>query len=167
MEFRICLFNFTRYKTISHRARFPYSSLMRMKQNQFFYFDLLPLLLFASFMKNQHCDFLSYNRHWPHHFTLSENDFSLSQFLQIKIWKCLLHRIYLYITSTLSGLMVTKGHTCLNKRAAKWKYVWPLLPPGLKGYYSPVGLHVILRSQTICKTICIKSNLERSKTSNI
>ena len=60
LEFAI--FDFNRYKTRFHRARFPYSSLMRTKQNQI-YLDLLPLLFFASFMKNQHYEFFSHNRH--------------------------------------------------------------------------------------------------------
>ena len=34
LEFAI--FDFTRYKTFVHRARFPYSSLMRAKQNQIY-----------------------------------------------------------------------------------------------------------------------------------
>ena len=73
-------FAFTRYKTLFNRARFPYKSLMRTKQNQIY---LLPLLFFASFMKNQHYDFFPIMD--TDHFTLSENNFSLSQFLQIKV----------------------------------------------------------------------------------
>ena len=53
------------------------------KKIKFIYFDLLPLLFFASFMKNHHHATL-----FPiidtDHFTLNENNFSLSQFLQIK-----------------------------------------------------------------------------------
>ena len=165
LEFAI--FDFITYKILFHRARFPYGSLMRMKKNKIYLLWFTSFTFLCSFMKNQHYDLFSYSRHWPHHSTLTENNFSLSQFLQIKAWKYLLHVICLYITLTLQSLMVAKDHTCLDKRAAKWKYVWLLFPPGLKGYDSPVGLHVICKSQTICKIICIKSNLQRSKTSNI
>ena len=32
----VALFDFTRHKTLVHSARFPYSSLMRAKQNQIY-----------------------------------------------------------------------------------------------------------------------------------
>ena len=47
---------------------------------KFIYFDLLTLMFFASFNKNQHYDFFPLID--TDHFTLSENNFSLSQFLQ-------------------------------------------------------------------------------------
>ena len=50
---------------------------------KFIYFDLLPLLFFASFMKNHHHTTL-FSIIDTDHFTLNENNFSLSQFLQIK-----------------------------------------------------------------------------------
>ena len=50
---------------------------------KFIYFDLLTLMFFASFMKNQHYDF--FPRIDTDHFTLSENNFSLSLFLQTNV----------------------------------------------------------------------------------
>ena len=76
---KFAIFDFIMYKTLVYSVRFPYSSFMRTKQNKVCLFDLLPLLFFASFMKNQHHDFFSYDD--TDHFPLSENNFSLSQFL--------------------------------------------------------------------------------------
>ena len=49
---------------------------------KFIYYDLPPLLFFASFMKNQQHDVLAIIDN--EYFTLSERNFSLSQFSQIK-----------------------------------------------------------------------------------
>ena len=49
---------------------------------KFIYYDLPPLLFFASFMKNQQHDVFAIIDN--EHFTLSEKNFSLSQFSQIK-----------------------------------------------------------------------------------
>ena len=81
LEFAI--FAFIRYKTLVHGARFPYSSLMRTEQSQIY------LLWFTSFTVL----YKFYEKSTPQlffliidtdHFTLSENNISLSQFLQIK-----------------------------------------------------------------------------------
>ena len=81
---KFAIFDFTRYKTLVHGSMFPYSSLMGTEQNQIY----LPWLLsftvisFASFIK------IITTTLFPiidtDHFTLNENNFSLSQFLQSK-----------------------------------------------------------------------------------
>ena len=60
--------NFTRYKTLVHRARFFIAVWCVRNKVKFIYFDLLPLLFFASFMKNHHHNTFSCNKHWPLHF---------------------------------------------------------------------------------------------------
>ena len=76
LEFAI--FDFTRYKTFVHRARFPYSSLMRTEQNQIYLLWFISVSVLCKFHKKSTPRFFSYNRHWPLHFkgTL------------MQIWKC-------------------------------------------------------------------------------
>ena len=59
-NWEFAVFNFTRYKTIVHGVRFPYSSLMRTEQNQIY------LLWFTSFTVL--CKF--YEKSSPQHFFL-------------------------------------------------------------------------------------------------
>ena len=66
LEFAI--FDFTRYKTFVHRARFPYSSLMRAKQNQIYLLWFISVTVLCKFHKKSTPRFFSYNRHWPLHF---------------------------------------------------------------------------------------------------
>ena len=66
LEFEI--FDFTRYKTLVHGARFPPAAWCVRNKTKFIYFDLLPLLFFASFMKHHHHNTFSYNTDWLLHF---------------------------------------------------------------------------------------------------
>ena len=77
------IFDFTRYKTLVHSARFSYSSLMRTKQKSnlftliyFFYCSLQFLWKIVTKTLFSIID--------TDHFTLNENKLSLCQFLQIK-----------------------------------------------------------------------------------
>ena len=85
LEFAI--FDFTRYKTLVHGARFPYSSLIDAYETKSNLFTLIHFL------------YCSLQVLWKINTTFfpidteGENNFSLSQFLQINAWKCLLHGV--------------------------------------------------------------------------
>ena len=74
LEFAIL--DFTRYKTLVHGARFPYSNLMRIYLIYFLHCSLQVLwkIIITTLFPIIDTD----------HFTLNENNLSLSQFLQIK-----------------------------------------------------------------------------------
>ena len=61
LEFAI--FDFTRYKTLFHRARFPYSSLMHKKQNQIYLLRFTSFTVLCKFYEKSTLRFFSYNRH--------------------------------------------------------------------------------------------------------
>ena len=74
---KFALFDFTRYKTLFHSARFPYSRLMRTKQNQIYLLWFTSFTALCKFCENSTPRFFSYNTRWLLYF-------SLSQFLQTK-----------------------------------------------------------------------------------
>ena len=62
LEFAI--FDFTRYKTLFHRARFPYSNLMRAEQNQIYLLWFTSFTVLCNFYEKSTLLFFSHNKHW-------------------------------------------------------------------------------------------------------
>ena len=78
LEFAI--FDLTSYKTLVHSARFPYSSLMRTKQNQIYWLGFTSFTVLCKFYEKS-TSWLFFPITDTDLFTASENNFSLSQFL--------------------------------------------------------------------------------------
>ena len=61
LEFAI--FDFTRYKTLAHGARFPNGSMMRTEQNQIYLLRFTSFTVLCKFYEKSTLRFFSYNRH--------------------------------------------------------------------------------------------------------